>query len=341
MDGQLALALSVVGVTFLLGMIWGGPFVEILHRLKIGKQIRPELMDSSHVSKIGTPTMGGIMIIVPAILFSLALNVSRMVNEGSGRSIMLPLFVMIGFALLGLIDDWEGIQTSRGVVGEGLSGKIKFACQILLALIASIVLSHFEFSFANLLLLPLLKVTVPLHPVLFVVISTFIIVASSNATNLTDGLDGLAGIITASAYGAYGVISVLQNQIFVAELCFVIVGACFAFLWYNAHPAQLFMGDTGSLPLGATLGVVAVMTGQWLLLPIIAIVPVVEILSVLLQVASAKFTRRFYGVDMRPFLRTPIHHHFELRGWSEQRIVQRFWLIAILSAFLGVALALL
>ena len=341
MDGQLALALSVGGATFLLGVIWGGPFVEILRRLNIGKQIRPELMDSSHAAKLGTPTMGGIMIVVPAILFSLALNVSRMVEEGSGRSILLPLGVMLGFAALGLIDDWEGIQTSRGVVGEGLSGRLKFAAQILLALVASVVMSHFEFSYANSLILPLFKVTVPLHPLLFVAISTFIIVASSNATNLTDGLDGLAGIITASAYGAYGVISVLQDQVFVAELCFVIVGACFAFLWYNAHPAQLFMGDTGSLPLGATLGVVAVMTGQWLLLPLIAIVPVAEILSVLLQVASAKFTRRFYGVDMRPFKLTPIHHHFEAVGWSEQRIVQRFWLIAVLSAFLGVALALL
>ena len=118
----------------------------------------------------------------------------------------------------------------------------------------------------------------------------------------------------------------------------VIVGACFAFLWYNAHPAQLFMGDTGSLALGATLGTVAVMTGQWLLLPIIAIVPVMEIVSVILQVASAKLSRRLYGVDIRPFRRTPIHHHFELGGWSETQIVQRLWLIAILSAFVGVAL---
>ena len=155
---------------------------------------------------------------------------------------------------------------------------------------------------------------------------------------------GWTGWLASSApalFGAYGVIAFLQNQIYMVELCFVIVGACFAFLWYNAHPAQLFMGDTGSLALGATLGAVAVMTGQWLLLPIIAIVPVMEILSVILQVASAKISRRFYGVDIRPFRRTPIHHHFELGGWSETQIVQRFWLIGILSAFVGVALALL
>ena len=341
MDGQLPLALSVGGATFLLGVIWGGPFVEILHRLKLGKQIRAELMDSHHAKKIGTPTMGGIMIVLPAIAITLALNISRIVEEGSGRSILVPILVLVGFAFLGLIDDWEGIQTSRGNVGEGLSGTIKFAAQILLALIASTIISHFQFSYANSLVLPLAQIRIPLHPVLFVCISTFIIVATSNATNFTDGLDGLAGIITASAFGAYGVIAVLQEQIFLVELCFVVVGACFAFLWYNAHPAQLFMGDTGSLALGATLGTAAVMTGQWLLLPIIAIVPVMEILSVILQVASAKLSRRFYGVDIRPFRRTPIHHHFELGGWSETQIVQRFWLIAILSAFVGVALALL
>lgn len=341
MDGQLPLALSVGGATFLLGVIWGGPFVEILNRLNLGKQIRAELMDSHHVLKIGTPTMGGIMIVLPTLAVTLALYISRIVDEGAGRSILVPLFVLVGFALLGLLDDWEGIQTSRGDVGEGLSGRIKFAAQILLALIASTVISQFEFSFANAMIIPLIDFVIPLNPLLFIVISTFIIVATSNATNMTDGLDGLAGIITASAFGAYGVIAFVYEQTYLLGLCFVIVGACFAFLWYNAHPAQLFMGDTGSLALGATLGTVAVMTGQWLLLPIIAIVPLMEIVSVILQVASAKLSRRFYGVDIRPFRRAPIHHHFELGDWSETQIVQRFWLIGILSAFIGVALALL
>ena len=341
MEAKLPLALSVGGATFLLGVIWGGPFVEILKRFNLGKQIRAELMDSAHVKKVGTPTMGGIMIILPTIAITLALNISNILQEGYGRSVLLPLSVLIGFALLGLIDDWEGIQTSRGSVGEGLSGKMKFLGQIVLALSASIIMSQVGFSYANSMPLPLIPVEIPLHPLIFIAISTFIIIGSSNATNFTDGLDGLAGIVTASAFGAYGVIAYLQNQIFLIDLCFIVVGACFAFLWYNAHPAQLFMGDTGSLALGATLGTVAVMTGQWLLLPIIAIVPVMEILSVILQVASAKLSRRFYGVDIRPFRRTPIHHHFELGGWSETQIVQRFWLISILCAFIGVAMALL
>lgn len=341
MNTQLPLALSVGGVTFLLGVIWGGPFVEVLHRFKIGKQIRAELMDSAHVKKIGTPTMGGIMIIVPTLLITLALNISQIMQDGSGRSVLLPLFVLVGYTFLGFIDDWEGIQTSRGRIGEGLSGRIKFLGQVLLAVGVSTVMSQLDFAFANEMPLPLMPVTIPLNPIIFIMISSFIIVGTSNAINFTDGLDGLAGIITASAFAAYGVIAFLQEQIFLVELCFIIVGACFAFLWYNAHPAQLFMGDTGSLPLGATLGTIAVMTGQWLLLPIIAIVPVTEMVSVILQVASAKLSRRFYGVDIRPFRRTPIHHHFELGGWSETQIVQRFWLIGILSGFIGVALALL
>ena len=128
---------------------------------------------------------------------------------------------------------------------------------------------------------------------------------------------------------------------FLTQFCFIVVGACFAFLWYNAHPAQMFMGDTGSLALGAALGTVAVMTGQWLLLPIIAIVPLAETLSVILQVASARWSRRYRGVDRRHFRQAPLHGHFELGGWSETQIVQRFWLVGLLSAMLGVALALI
>ena len=342
MNGQIPLALTVGGVTFLLGVIWGGPFIEILRRLKIGKEIRVELLDM-HEKKIGTPTMGGIMILLPAVSITLALNVSNIVQQGQGASILLPLFVLVGFAILGLIDDWEGIQSSRGVRGEGISGRVKFLGQLILAGIAATTLSQFDggFAFANELPLPFFPISLPLNPIVYILIVTFIIVGMSNAVNLTDGMDGLAGIITASAFAAYGIVAFLQGQIFLVQLCFILVGACFAFLWYNAHPAQLFMGDVGSLALGATLGTIAVMTGQWLLLPVIAIVPVLETLSVILQVASAKFTRRFYGEDIRPFRRAPLHHHFEMGGWSETQVVQRFWLIGLLSSMVGVALALL
>jgi phospho-N-acetylmuramoyl-pentapeptide-transferase len=154
--------------------------------------------------------------------------------------------------------------------------------------------------------------------------------------NCTDGLDGLAGIITASAFAAYGLIAALQGQTFLAQFGFIMVGACFGFLWYNAHPAELFMGDTGSLALGAALGTIALMTGQWLLLPIIAIIPVAEMMSVIIQIIYFKWSG-----GQRIFRKAPLHHHFEERGWSETQVVQRFWLVGILAAMSGVAFALL
>ncbi|HEX2906137.1 MAG TPA: phospho-N-acetylmuramoyl-pentapeptide-transferase [Phototrophicaceae bacterium] len=341
MPSELPLSLSVGGVAFLLGVIWGGPFVEMLRRLKIGKQIRVELSES-HQKKTGTPTMGGWLIVFPVILMTLGLNlvaVLRSDDQITGASILLPLFVLVCFALLGMIDDWEGIQVSRGRPrGEGLSPRVKFAAQWVLAFVVAVIISLYDggFQFANQIMLPLLGVAIPISPLLFIPLTAFIIVSMSNAVNLTDGLDGLAGIITASAFAAYGIVAYLQGQLPLTQLCFIMVGSCFAFLWFNAHPAQLFMGDTGSLALGATLGTVSVMTGQWLLLPIIAIVPIMETLSSALQIAYFKRTG-----GQRLFRMAPIHHHFELSGWSETQIVQRFWLIGLLSAMIGVALALL
>ena len=335
----LPFALSMGVVAFLLGVIWGGPFVEVLKRLKIGKRIRVEL-GAGHQRKMGTPTMGGIMITLPTVLIVLALNLVRLIRADiTGASILLPLFVLVGFAILGGYDDYEGIRSSSGrPIGEGISGRAKFAAQVVLALIASAVISLYDggFQFANQMILPLIGIAIPLSPILFIPISAFLIVTFSNAVNLTDGLDGLSGIITASAFAGYGIIAFLQGQFPLVQLCFILVGACFAFLWYNAHPAQLFMGDTGSLALGATLATVAIMSGQWLLLPIIAIVPMAEVLSVVLQVGYFKLTK-----GQRLFRIAPLHHHFEAGGWSETQVVQRFWLVGLLSAMIGVALALL
>ncbi len=341
MTTGLPFALSMGALAFLLGVIWGGPFVEILRRLKIGKQIRPELGEE-HQKKRGTPTMGGIMIVVPVVLITLGLNVVSLIRPGqalTGASILLPVFVLIGFSLLGAIDDWEGISRSKGrPMGEGISARAKFAGQIVLALIAALIISVYNggFQFANEIPIPLLNVRLPVSPIIFIPLVVFMIVGMSNALNFTDGMDGLAGIISASAFAAYGIIAFLQGQIFIVQLCFILVGACFGFLWYNASPAQMFMGDTGSLALGATLATVAVMTGQWLLLPIIAVVPVAEIITVILQVSYFKMTK-----GKRLFKMSPLHHHFELVGWSGTQIVQRFWLVGLLAAMIGVALVLL
>ncbi len=334
---QTAFALAIGGLTFLVTVIWGDPFIEVLRRLRAGKQVRAEIADV-HSGKIGTPTMGGLMILFPVLFVTLGLNVANLVlRDLTGRSILLPLATLVFFGGLGALDDWEGIKGLRAI-GEGIPARVKFAGQVVGALGVALVL-YYGFDVQSM--------AVPGIPfkfrlgLLYIPIAMFTIVSMSNAVNLTDGLDGLAGIITASAFAAYGVIASLQGQVYLMQFCFTMVGACFAFLWFNAHPAQLFMGDTGSLALGATLATVALMTGQWLILPLIAIVPVAETMSVVLQVLSVQISKRLWGEDRRIFRRTPLHHHFELGGWSETQIVQRFWLVGILASIVGVALALL
>lgn len=326
---ETSLALALSGLGFILAVIWGSPLLRILKHFKLGKMIRVEGPDS-HVTKMGTPTMGGIMVIVPVALVSILLNaVSLLGINVLGRSILLPLIVMIAFGVLGAIDDWEGIRGPRR--GLGMRARTKFLLQIILAIIAAFILKNY----AN----------VPQmywpgsHAVFnlgmwYIPLATFIIVAMSNAVNLTDGLDGLAGLISATAFAAYGGIALMQGNLFLGRFCFTIVGALFGFLWFNVHPAMLFMGDTGSLSIGALLGVVALMTGQWLLLPLIAIIPISNIASDVLQVAYFKLTH-----GKRLFRMAPLHHHFELIGWSETQVVQRFWLISLLAAMFGIALA--
>ena len=337
MTPELPFALTLGAITFLLTAIWGSPFVEVLRRLHIGKQIR-ETGPQSHMVKTGTPTMGGILILVPVVLITLALNLARLLQESlTGSSILLPLFVLISFGILGAIDDWEGIRGLRER-GEGIRARTKFAGQVALAVIAAGVMSFVGGGFqnANGVYFPLVPGFIELPVWIWIPIAVITIVGFSNAVNIADGLDGLSGLITASAFAAYGVIAQLQGQTFLVQFSFIMVGACFVLLWSHAHPAQMFMGDVGSLALGAALATVALMTGQWLLLPIIAIIPVAEVASVILQVSYFRMTH-----GQRLFRMTPIHHHFELAGWSETQVVQRFWLVGILAAMVGVSLALL
>jgi len=247
----------------------------------------------------------------------------------------IALGVMLIYAVIGAIDDIAGVRGMRR--GEGLRARQKIVWELLLTLAVALVL-HFGLGLRSVAVPGIVeKIDIGLF---YIPLAMFIIIGASNAVNMTDGLDGLAGIIVASAFVAYAVIAFLQGQAYLARFCFTIVGASFAFLWYNAHPAQMFMGDTGSLALGATLGTVALMTGQWLLLPLVALVPVAEILSVIIQVTYFKYTRRRYGQGRRVFKMAPLHHHFELLGWSETQVVQRFWLVELLAVMAGVALAL-
>ncbi len=333
----MAYSLTLGTIAFFLAVIWGRPLILLLKRYGLGKKIRIE-GPSSHMVKMGTPTMGGLMILIPVILITLALNIANLMGRTYiGRSILVPVGVMLGFGVLGLIDDLEGIRGTRAQ-GEGLTPRQKFGLQVVLAFVTAIAL------YAGLglqsIAIPTIPQKIPLG-VGYIPIAMFIIVGTSNAVNLTDGLDGLAGSIGAISFAAYGVIAYLQGQIWLTAFCFTVVGAVLAFLWFNAHPAELFMGDTGSLALGATLGVVALMTGQWLLLPVVGAVFVVEAVSVMIQVGYFKLTRRVWGQGRRVFKMAPLHHHFEALGWSETQVTWRFWLIGILSAMLGVALALI
>ncbi len=330
-------ALALASLSFLLAVIWGRPLINLLRKWRMGKVIRID-GPRSHEEKMGTPVMGGLMVVIPVLLITIVLNVANLLNPDPiiGRSILVPMAVMAGFAILGGIDDYVGLRGMRR--GEGLMGRWIFGAQVVMALATALVL-HYALGYRN---VALPGVDEPINiGILYILVAVIIIVGISNAVNLTDGLDGLAGIIVASAFAAYAVIAYLQGWAYLARFGFIVVGASFAFLWYNAHPAELFMGGLGSYALGATLGVMALMSGQWLVLPLVAIVPVAETLAVILQVGYFKLTRRLTGQGKRLFKMSPLHHHFELLGWSETQVVQRFWLVGLLAAMLGVALALL
>jgi phospho-N-acetylmuramoyl-pentapeptide-transferase len=325
----MAYSLTLGTISFLLAVIWGRPLINLLKRLNIGKGIRIE-GPVTHQIKTGTPTMGGLMILIPVLVITGVLNIANLLGFTLiGRSILVPMGVMITFGTLGAVDDLIGVK----VIDTGLLGRYKILWQILFATVTALFL-HFGLDLRS-VALPGVEQKIDIG-LLYIPIAVFINVGTSNSVNLTDGLDGLAGSIAAVAFTAYGVIAFLQGQIWLVAFVFTVVGAILAFLWYNAHPAELFMGDTGSLAIGATLAVVALMTGQWLLLPVVGFVFMAEAFSVILQVAYFKITG-----GKRLFKMSPLHHHFELLGWSETHVTQRFWLIGILSAMLGVALALI
>ncbi|HKZ43490.1 MAG TPA: phospho-N-acetylmuramoyl-pentapeptide-transferase [Anaerolineales bacterium] len=325
-----SLVLALAGLSFMMTVIWGGPLLRILRHFKVGKLIRIE-EPARHFTKMGTPTMGGIMVILPVAMLTILLNaVSLFGLNIFGQSLLVPLFAMVAFGLLGGVDDWLGLFGK--IKGEGMRARTKFLFQILLSVGLAVVIKYG--LDAPDVFIPGIPVEIKLG-IWYVPVAAIIIAGMSNAVNFTDGLDGLAGLISATAYAAYGGLALMQGQIFLARFCFIMVGALFGFLWFNVHPAELIMGDTGSLSLGATLAVIALMTGQWIILVLIAIIPVSELISVIIQVLYFKATkgRRFFKM-------APIHLHFELLGWSETQIVQRFWLISLLGAMLGIGLAL-
>ena len=316
-------ALLTGGAAFVLTLLAGFPVVGWLRARRLGKAISED-GPSTHAVKSGTPTMGGLLIFGAVALVTIPTNIV------DRYSILLPLGVVLSMMIMGAIDDL-GSLSERFQSRAALTWRIKFGVLLLVSVVASLVLFF---------TLDISSVNIPwagkhdLGPI-YIVIAIFTIFATTSSMAITDGLDGLLGGTAAVAFAAYAVIAFTQGQEFLSIFSFTVVGALLGFLWFNAHPAQVFMGDTGALPLGAALATVALMTGHWLLLPIIGIVFVAEAVSTLVQIAYFQATG-----GRRLFRMTPLHHHFELMGWSEPQVVMRFWLFAVAGAMVGIALAL-
>jgi phospho-N-acetylmuramoyl-pentapeptide-transferase len=312
-------------LTFVILVPWGPWVIDLLLRHHVGKNIRFD-GPAGHQSKAGTATMGGLY-----FLAGITLVTALAALAGYTRA-LLPLGAMLAFGALGAYDDWKGLRDSQGV---GWLARAKFPVQWALGFILAGLM--YALSGAADTILPISGRAVSIG-LWFVPIAAFIIVALANAVNLTDGLDGLAGGLAAIAYGAVGIILALDGQRDLALFCLAVAGALLAFLWFNVHPARLFMGDVGSEALGAGLAAVALYSGYWLLLPVAGIVFVAEALSVMLQVSYFKYTRKKYGEGRRVLRMAPLHHHFELGGWAETQVTMRFWIAGGLAALLALTL---
>ncbi len=315
-------ALSLAVATFLATVPWGEGLIGLLRAQGIGKQIRVE-GPQGHEVKRGTPTMGGILFLAPVFLFGalLAWRTPRL---------WAPLAVTLAFGALGAVDDVRGL---RDVEGVGWLARRKFPWQAALGLAGGVAL--YAAGAPHTVALPFVRLTIDLG-LGYIPAAAFVIVAMANAVNFNDGLDGLAGGTSAAAFAALGAIALagVKADQSLALLSAVFVGGLLAFLWYNVHPARLFMGDLGALALGAGLAAVALMTEHWLLLPLVGGIYVLEVVSVILQVAYFKLTH-----GRRIFRMAPLHCHFEVCGWPETQIVLRAWILAIVLGVVGVALA--
>jgi phospho-N-acetylmuramoyl-pentapeptide-transferase len=310
------------------------PFIRLLRWLGMGKQIREEGPDS-HQIKQGTPTMGGVLIV--AVVLGLAF-----VFRAYDVSTYSPLAVLALVGALGAIDDFLNART-----GIGIRGRQKIIWQTVVAVgVAIYVQNHFGFNGVRVpfigdventtrLAVPFIDRDVQLGALIFIAVAVVAIVGASNGVNLTDGLDGLAGGTLIFAFISFMIVALLNEprvQPNLALVCAITVGAILGFLWFNVHPAQVFMGDAGALSLGGMLAVVALITGQVLILPFIGLVFVLEVLSDVIQVASVKIRHK------RVFRMAPLHHHFELGGWDEEKVTMRFWIVGALAGLLGVTL---
>jgi phospho-N-acetylmuramoyl-pentapeptide-transferase len=325
-------AITALFICFVLGP-W---LIRKLETLKVGQPIRED-GPNSHMSKKGTPTMGGILIIFASVLSTLLW--ANLTNH----LIWLVVMVTIGFGIIGFMDDYQKLTAGNS---KGISARTRLSLEFLIALFISIVL-FIRPDFSSAVTIPFFKTILPNLGLAYILFSTFVIVGTANAVNLTDGLDGLAIGPATICFMTYLLFAYFAGNIKIAgylqipyvpgtgELsvfCGAMGGACLGFLWFNAYPAQVFMGDVGSLSLGSALGALAIMTKQELLLAIVGGVFVLEAISVIFQVGYYRLSN-----GRRIFRMAPIHHHFELKGWAEPKVIVRFWIISILLALLAIS----
>ena len=359
-------AVMAAVTSLLIGLVAGPWVIRRLTALKIGQPIRGYAMQS-HLSKSGTPTMGGVL-----ILLSIAIS-TLLWFDWSNRFVWIVLVVTLGFGAIGWVDDWRKVVHKDP---EGMRSREKYFWQSVIGLLAALYLVFSISESSNLkvlelfvswvqsgfdvnlppkagLLVPFFKeISYPLGVFGFVILTYLVIVGSSNAVNLTDGLDGLAimpVVMVGSALGVFAYVTgnaVFSRYLFLPHIpgsgellifCAAMAGAGLAFLWFNTHPAQVFMGDVGALALGGALGTIAVIVRQEIVLAIMGGIFVVEALSVMLQVSWFKYTKRKYGEGRRILRMAPLHHHFEKSGWKETQVVVRFWIITMLLCLVGLS----
>lgn len=316
-----SISLALAGITFLLTVIWGAPFIRILRRVR---------MRSTEGNDTGVLPMGGLLFVVPVVLLTLLLNFADTNGlTGVGTSILLPLAVLLAYALLG---GWVDGRQLVGRPGLGSWKPLYFGIQLALA-------SGIAYGLHSVLDVP--EMYFPFYKgefelgIWFFPMAILVIAGTANAFQVTAGVDSLAGLVGATAFASYGAVAVLQEQVFIARFSFTIVGALLGFLWFNIWPAALGMGRAGTYALGSSLATVALMTGQWPLLALIAVVPMLEILSVGLR---RLFNR--YSPGHAILQAVPLHAHYLKAGWSTTQVVQRFWLVSLLFAMIGFTLAL-
>lgn len=312
MDKILLAAVIAAGLVLSIGPL----LIPELHKLKFGQSIREE-GPKSHQAKSGTPTMGGIMIILSIVLATVA-------AAPLTPAILLALFITLGHFVLGFLDDYIKVVKKRNL---GLKAKQKMLGQIFIAIVTMIVGTR-VLGIDTTIWIPIADINLDIG-IGYYFLVLFVLVGTSNAVNLTDGLDGLASGTVAIASGAYALVCYLTGHFDLALFCVAMMMACLAFLRFNAHPAKVFMGDTGSLALGGAIAAVGILTHTEILLAVIGFVFVCEALSVIIQVISFKTTGK------RVFRMSPIHHHFELGGWKETKVVFVFWMVGLIASIVG------